>query len=120
MAQKLKGVGGVLGSLISEETAATLSQRTDGHVEEATMPPAPAPSVVAERPISHSQGARRGRPPGLRTGEGASKEKTTLRLDKPLMDEYRDWSWEERCQMGELVERALVEYLKKRTRRRAD
>lgn len=60
--------------------------------------------------------ARRGRPP-KRAGEAApgltsaaDKEKVTLRLSKELMDEYREWSWQERCQLGELVERALVQY----------
>ena len=120
MAPKLKGVGGVLGSLLSEETPATRSQENDGHGEGTTMPLAPAPSVDAGGPNFRPPGARLGRPPGPRTGEGAPKEKATLRLDKQLMDEYRDWSWEERCQLGELVERALVEYRKHRSRRRAD
>jgi len=40
----------------------------------------------------------------------------TVRLSKELMDEYRDWSWEERCQLGELVERALGQYRKQRSR----
>ena len=35
------------------------------------------------------------------------------------MDEYRDWSWEERCQLGELVERALSQYRSRRTRQKS-
>jgi uncharacterized protein (DUF4415 family) len=61
--------------------------------------------------------ARRGRPPGQKAGEAADKEKVTLRLSKELMDEYREWSWDERCQLGELVERALTQYRKHRSPR---
>jgi hypothetical protein len=35
------------------------------------------------------------------------------------MDEYREWSWEERCQLGELVERALSQYRKQRARQKS-
>ena len=35
------------------------------------------------------------------------KEKVTLRLDAELVADYRDWSWDQRCQLGELVEQAL-------------
>ena len=47
-------------------------------------------------------------------GEGVPKEKVTLRIGKGLMDEYREWSWDERCQLGELVERALAQYARRR------
>jgi hypothetical protein len=54
--------------------------------------------------------ARRGRPPGRTTGSTPNKEKVTLRVDAGLMEQYREWSWLERCQLGELVERALANY----------
>jgi len=39
------------------------------------------------------------------------KRKVTLRLPNDLIDEYRDWSWEARCQLGELFEKALVAFV---------
>ena len=42
------------------------------------------------------------------------KEKVTLRLSSELMAVYRDWSWDERCQLSDLVERALVQFSKRR------
>lgn len=53
---------------------------------------------------------RMGRPPGVKSGEAALKDKTSLALDRDLMDRYREKSWEERCQFGELIERALRDY----------
>ena len=61
--------------------------------------------------------ARRGRPPGRTPHNSVPKEKVTLRIRESLMAEYREWSWEMRCQLGELVERALAEY---RNNRRTD
>ena len=131
MAQKLKGVGGVLGGLISPDPAE--SDSSEPVAKPATAPPTPEPvppkaaepteaaatavntrQKPAERPV-----ARRGRPPGKQAGDAADKEKVTLRLGKALMDEYREWSWEERCQLGELVERALIQYHKNRHRQKS-
>jgi len=117
MAKKLTGVGGVLGNLISENAPATQTAVIEGQPETSTKALPPDSSVEAEGSMTRTHGTRLGRPPGQKTGEGAPKEKATLRLDKRLMDEYRDWSWEERCQLGELVERALVAYRKQRSRR---
>ena len=131
MAQKLKGVGGVLTGLISSEPAqpAPPEAATPPVIEEqppeaekldATEPPALSPQI--DKPRQKPQGriaARRGRPPGQKPGEAADKEKVTLRLNKELMDDYRDWSWEERCQVGELVEKALLQYRKHRSRQKS-
>ena len=35
----------------------------------------------------------------------------TLRVSCELIAEYRDWSWEAKCQLGELVERAPLTFL---------
>ncbi|MEX0704707.1 MAG: hypothetical protein WD069_21595 [Planctomycetales bacterium] len=51
-----------------------------------------------------------GRPPGVMSGEGRPKEKTSLSLDVELMDRYRKQTWKEECQFGELIERALRDY----------
>lgn len=127
MAQKLKGVGGVLEGIISPEPPIPEQPETPSQsIQESS--PLPAPQTVATpQPrrtspavVSPSRGARRGRPPGQKAGEGADKEKITLRISKALADDYRDWSWEERCQLGELVERAMTHYRKNRDRKRLD
>jgi len=41
---------------------------------------------------------------------GTTKEKVTLRITSTLVASYRDWSWEVRSQLSQLVERALAEY----------
>lgn len=130
-AKPLKGVGGVLGGLISSESAAPVSpepsvrsasaesiaEPTDAaNIEQAAPPAAKAKPRPPAQPKTH---ARRGRPPGRKAGEGGEKEKVTLRLSKELVEEYRDWSWDERCQFGELVERALSQYRKQRIRQKA-
>ena len=132
MAQKqLRGVGGVLGNLITPEPAIVapteaapkpLPPATPTESAESESVDQAASDVVTEKPRPKAQGriaARRGRPPGQRAGEAADKEKVTLRINKDLMDDYREWSWEERCQLGELVERALSQYRKHRTRQKS-
>lgn len=130
MAQKpLKGVGGVLGSLISPAPVpAEIPESKPAQValpaeeKRTEVPEHPAEAVADEKPRQHAQArtqARRGRPPGRKAGEAVDKEKVTLRLSKELMDDYRDWSWEERCQLGELVERAMIQYRKQRSRQKS-
>jgi uncharacterized protein (DUF4415 family) len=127
-AKPLKGVGGVLGGLLSPEPPASelLLEPATGPIpavvaEPATdeQPVAPAAKAKLRHPAHTRIQVRRGRPPGSKTGEGADKEKVTLRLSKELMDEYRDWSWDKRCQLGELVEEALNQYLGRRTRQKS-
>lgn len=72
----------------------------------------PAPKPPREATVR--VGARKGRPPGPRVAEVVDKEKVTLRLSSELMALYRDWSWDERCQLSDLVERALVQFSKRR------
>lgn len=57
--------------------------------------------------------ARQGRPPGIKSSSGKPKAKATFYVSASLIDFYRDWSWEERCNVGELVERALRDYKKR-------
>ena len=121
MAKTIGGVRGVLGDLLSNEP------------EAGTSPPAPK---SAKRPaekekhdssqrIEESQepapeakrlSSRRGRPLGRKPGTTPLKEKTSVWLSASLIARYREWSWEERCNLGELVERALVEYQRRNDR----
>ena len=70
-----------------------------------------ASATVAAR--SRRPKARTGRPPGLKPNESRLKDKTSLAVDLELMDFYRQQSWAEQCQLGELVERALRDYAAK-------
>ena len=130
-AKPLKGVGGVLGGLISSEPAAPVTPEPSARsapaesiatpTETASVEPSATPAAHAKPRLSTQPKtqARRGRPPGRKAGEVGEKEKVTLRLSKELVEEYRDWSWDERCQFGELVERALSQYRKQRIRQKA-
>ena len=113
MASKtIGGISGVLGELISvPPTSAAPTKREQsppddrktGIADIPNVPPTPSPSR-----------ARLGRPPGRSLQPEGPKEKVTLRVPCELIAEYRDWSWEARCQLGELVERALLTYLNAR------
>lgn len=104
------GISGVLGELISPAT----------HEEPIRSVPLPigsqeAKSVSPEASTSvRPCRARLGRPVGKVTRHQCPKEKVTLRIPSSLIAEYRDWSWEARCQLSELVERALAAYRKVR------
>ena len=92
--KRLQGIDGVLGNLIS-----ATSQETGRR-----------PNIDQQPKYENPQGARLGRPPG-KSGDGHSpKEKATLRISSNLIAEYRDRSWEARCSLSGLVERAMVEY----------
>ena len=92
----MTGIGGVLGGLISDNT------------------PAPKPTKTTRgRPGKRSH-ARAGRPPGKVSTNPQPREKLTVRIDADLVEKYRDWSWDARCNLGELVGRAMRIHLKNR------
>jgi len=114
MASKtIGGISGVLGELISPAPPPTESsqfsqlaiERQEDESSVTTQPTPPRPHC-----------ARLGRPPGKTTRHRGPKEKVTLRIPSNLIAEYRDWSWEARCQLSELVERALATYRESRRR----
>ena len=111
---QVSGISGVLGELISKEPAAKESGPQD-------EPPAttqePQPTRTPKTSTAcHAHRARLGRPPGRSIRHTGQKEKVTLRIPSDLIAEYRDWSWEARCQISELVERALASYRASRRR----
>jgi len=110
----IAGISGVLGELIS---------RPADPPPQAAAPDMPPHAAEGREGNSASCGTpkvrrrtRLGRPPGCRRGGGGPKEKVTLRIDAELISQYRDWSWEARCQLGELVERALHAYRSRQPR----
>jgi uncharacterized protein (DUF4415 family) len=96
----MSGIGGVLGGLISD----------DRPKPEPHAPASPTPRGKPEKKAH----ARAGRPPGKSSPKTQRKAKLTVRIDADLVEKYRDWSWDARCNLGELVGRAMRLYLKDR------
>ncbi len=92
--KRLEGIDGVLGNLISAPSRETGRR----------------PNVDRQPKHENPQGARLGRPPGKSCDGRSTKEKATLRISSSLIAEYRDRSWEARCSLSGLVERAMIEY----------
>ena len=106
------GISGVLGDLISPAPHNESTRSAQLPIERQKVK-----SVSTAQPISpRPRRARLGRPPGKTTRHRGPKEKVTLRIPSNLIAEYRDWSWEARCQLSELVERALAAYGESRRR----
>lgn len=108
--KSLRGIDGVLGNLISSP----IQNMADAHkTTQQTKPRVPSIPVVQRATAngcSAPQGARRGRPLGRPCDVRRPKEKVTLRISSELATEYRDWSWEARCSLSALVEKALADY----------
>ncbi len=100
--RRITGIGGVLGEIISDDPP------TFGSSD-----PAPSSSQLKPKRKSH---ARAGRPPGRVQAKTRRREKLTVRIDAELVDKYRDWSWDARCNLGELVGQAMRIHLKNRRR----
>jgi hypothetical protein len=101
------GISGVLGELISSTPTTTESPP---HKRLSVASREPETAGIPEPPPTRPRRTRLGRPPGNASRHTGSKEKVTLRIPSDLIAEYRDWSWEARCQLSELVERALDDY----------
>ncbi len=125
--KQLRGVGGVLGNLLSQPEATQATEREESSnvpPGEAHRLPEPPPAAKERGPVSkQGQGVKRkarlGRPPaGSKASEPVEREKVSLRIRADLAAAYRDWSWEEHCQFSDLVDRALESYLKSRRKAR--
>jgi len=107
MASKtIGGISGVLGKLISSAPAPAGSsghQQAHPPVREIGLPRTPCPLTA-----SQCRSTRLGRPPNGGRQKMVPKQKVTIRVSTELIDEYRHWSWKAKCQLGELVERALL------------
>ncbi len=109
------GISGVLETLLTKpsesigpaEIPPSNDRRMDKHSEA---------NVFSEEQSEPSRSricARRGRPPSS-SSNGGIKQKVTVRVQSELIDVYRDWSWEVRSSLSQLVERALMEYCDQR------
>lgn len=108
--QLLGGIHNVLDGLLSaaEPQPVQSDAKSPKLVEKPHVKIAKTPAAKTPPPAKIST-ARRGRPLGKAT-MAEPKTKVTLWLSQSLVDSYRDWSWEARCQFSHLVERALVGY----------
>ncbi len=115
----ITGIGGVLGELISESRVATddvlpsSSRRSSRSASNAKSNKAQRSEYEAIARAARTR-ARTGRPPGKGTSSPCRKEKLTVRIDADLAAAYRDWSWDARCNLGELVSQAMRIQLKDR------
>jgi hypothetical protein len=104
------GICGVLGGLISSVSmpgASSEIEQPQPIGRKAGLYGTPNPLTAPPRRY-----ARLGRPPDSGRQATVPKQKVTLRLPSGLIDEYRDWSWEAKCQLSELVGQALISYLR--------
>jgi hypothetical protein len=100
------GIEGLLDQILSTGCAGTLPPSQTGLRPTASRP-GHAAIDAAGTPTAT---ARRGRPPGKASSMATPKEKVTLRITSTLVASYRNWSWEARSQLSQLVERALADY----------
>ena len=115
MAHKpVAGVAGVLGGLISDPPPAPSGPLVEHDAQTGTPVREELPSASGPAP---GRTARLGRPPGTPAGCATRKEKLTIRVDADLAASYRDWSWQERCQLGQLIDQALRSYQLQQRRR---
>ena len=107
----IAGISGILGELIGNspggETEGPNAQTAIGE-----QSPRSRTSPATNPPKQPRCRARLGRPAGRGQCTEGPKEKVTLRINADVIACYRDWSWEKRCQLGELVEQALATYLR--------
>jgi uncharacterized protein (DUF4415 family) len=96
----MTGIGGVLGGLISDD-------------QPKPKPSEPSRLAPQDKPEKRAH-ARVGRPPGKRSAKARRREKLTVRIDADLVEKYRDWSWDARCNLGELVGVAMRRHLRTR------
>lgn len=103
-----RGIVGLLDQILSTGHADTLPPSRTASRPGASRPVPAAIDAAGPPPAT----ARRGRPPGKASSvtTPVAKEKVTLRITSTLVASYRDWSWEARSQLSQLVEQALADY----------
>ena len=93
----VQGVNGVLQTLLTEPVKSA---------NERESPRKRIKTVSSDRPATK---ARLGRPPQS-SASSTARQKVTVRIRPDLIDAYRDQSWEARCSLSRLVEKAMSEY----------
>ena len=101
------GIQGILNDILSSPVAEERRR--------ATSPAERHNGIPASRPTEQIP-TRRGRPVGSGRRAQRLREKTTLRIERELIADYRDWSWEARCNLSGLVEKAMADYQRRNRR----
>jgi hypothetical protein len=113
-----------LGNLLTPPEPASSPERVESPPAAAAEAPQSPEAAPERKPASKpardtKRKARLGRPPASgKAAEPVEREKVSLRLRADLAAAYRDWSWEEHCQLSDLVDRAMESYLKARRKAR--
>lgn len=110
--QTLGGIHNVLDGLLSPATPPSVSPKAESQ-KSVKQHRAEIAKPFGKEKSQQTSGARRGRPLGKSTAAGQPKSKVTLWLNQSLVNSYRDWSWEVRCQFSHLAERALADYCRR-------
>ena len=107
--KRIAGIDRVLDQVLTP--LQSQGQATDENAAHGTKTTSPIPPVsfAGDRCVLGRVKARRGRPAGKRTS-ASPREKVTLRISRHLVADYRDWSWDARCNFSHLVEQALADY----------
>jgi hypothetical protein len=99
--KRIQGIDGVLDGLISSPDSGD------------------RPQSAKPKRQHDGKAAKQGRPFGKRnSGKRVKKEKLTVRVPPDLAETYREWSWNARCSLSELVETAMQTYARKRKQER--
>ena len=101
---QVSGITGLLDGILSPAAKPDSRFPHNTHPTSGSAGKSPPARAMPARPA-----VRRGRPPG-KAAESRPKEKMTVWLERSLIDSYRDWTWQARCQLSHIVERALVAY----------
>ena len=107
--KRIAGIDRVLDQVLTQPQSHGQAAAENAAHGTKTASPIPPVSFAGERCVLGRVKARRGRPTGKRTS-ASPREKVTLRISRHLVADYRDWSWDARCNFSHLVERALDEY----------
>ena len=113
-AKGLPNLGGILDNLVSTRGEAGPRRREIAPQRPDYVRPRGKSHPDGNGPSRANTGARRGRPMGSRTRDDVAKEKVSFRIPCRLVAEYRSWSWEARCSLSTLAERAMAEFLDQR------
>lgn len=114
-----RGIDNVLGNLIGppESALPTESEARPHSAQEAAQVPSKETALSVEAGKSKAKTkpvvARRGRPPGTRAEGMGEKKKVTWSIDPALYEAFVKRSYREECQVWELLERAIKDYLEK-------
>ena len=108
---QVRGITGLLDGILTPDERPAARPAGKPSEDAPSMTDRPTDSLVGrvDTPKHTRPTVRRGRPPG-RGRISQPKEKVTVWIERGLIDSYRDWTWQARCQLSHIVERALAAY----------